>query len=102
MAHSDAEHSYIPPLLAVGSVHHHLIRQGLRIKASIVIDTAQCWNTHHFGCLIGYGAAAVCPYLVLETVRQWWSDDKTQKLMEKGQDRALYHCCCPKQLPQGD
>jgi len=89
MAGLDAEHSYIPPLLAVGSVHHHLIRQGLRIKASIVIDTAQCWNTHHFGCLMGYGAAAVCPYLVLETVRQWWSDPKTQKLMEKGK---IAHC----------
>ncbi|NJO39691.1 MAG: glutamate synthase large subunit [Cyanobacteria bacterium CRU_2_1] len=76
------DYSYIPPMLAVGAVHHHLIRQGLRMKASIVIDTAQCWNTHHFACLIGYGASAVCPYLAWETVRQWWSDSKTQKLME--------------------
>ncbi len=78
------EYSYIPPLLAVGAVHHHLIREGLRLKASIVIDTAQCWSTHHFACLIGYGASAVCPYLALETVRQWWSDPKTQKFMERG------------------
>ncbi|MBD3880876.1 glutamate synthase subunit alpha [Phormidium tenue FACHB-886] len=78
------EYSYIPPLLAVGAVHHHLIRQGLRMKASIVIDTAQCWNTHHFGCLIGYGASAVCPYLALETVRHWWADAKTQSMMERG------------------
>ena len=80
----DAEHSYIPPLLAVGAVHHHLIRQGLRMKASLVVDTAQCWSTHHFACLIGYGASAVCPHLALETVRQWWSDLKTQKLMSLG------------------
>jgi len=80
----DPEHTYIPPLLAVGAVHHHLIRQGLRMKASLVIDTAQCWNTHHFGCLLGYGASAVCPYMAFETVRQWWSEPKTQKLMAAG------------------
>ena len=78
------ERSYIPPLLAVGAVHHHLIRQGLRLQASIVVDTAQCWSTHHYACLIGYGASAVCPYLALETVRAWWNDAKTQKMMERG------------------
>ncbi|MGL6339424.1 MAG: glutamate synthase central domain-containing protein, partial [Waterburya sp.] len=76
------EYSYIPPLLAVGAVHHHLIRQGLRLRASLVVDTAQCWSTHHFACLIGYGASAVCPYLTLESVRQWWNDPKTQNLMQ--------------------
>jgi glutamate synthase (ferredoxin) len=80
----DATHSYIPPMAAVGAVHHHLIRQGLRTKVSLIVDTAQCWSTHHFACLIGYGASAVCPYLALESVRQWWSDDKTQKLMANG------------------
>ncbi|HEY9749678.1 MAG TPA: glutamate synthase-related protein, partial [Allocoleopsis sp.] len=81
--------SYIPPLLAVGAVHHHLIRKGLRMKASLVVDTAQCWSTHHFACLIGYGAAAVCPYLAWESVRQWWADSKTQKLMERGKIQKL-------------
>ena len=75
------EYSYIPPLLAVGAVHHHLIRQGLRLRTSLVVDTAQCWSTHHYACLIGYGASAVCPYLALESVRQWWNDPKTQKLI---------------------
>ncbi|MEH2456943.1 glutamate synthase-related protein [Nostoc sp.] len=75
------EYTYIPPLLAVGAVHHHLIREGLRMKTSLIINTAQCWSTHHFGCLIGYGAGAVCPYMALDTVRDWWSDPKTQKLM---------------------
>jgi glutamate synthase (ferredoxin) len=84
-----ADYTYIPPLLAVGAVHHHLIRQGLRMKASIVVDTAQCWSTHHFACLIGYGASAVCPYLALETVRQWWSDSKTQSLMERGKLKSI-------------
>ncbi|MCG9890127.1 MAG: glutamate synthase-related protein [Thermosynechococcaceae cyanobacterium MS004] len=76
--------SYIPPLVAVGAVHHHLIREGLRMQASLIVDTAQCWSTHHFACLIGYGASAVCPYLALESVRQWWADERTQKLMERG------------------
>jgi glutamate synthase (ferredoxin) len=83
-----AELSYIPPLLAVGAVHHHLIRQGLRMKASLVVDTAQAWSTHHFACLIGYGASAVCPYLALETVRQWWADGRTQALMERGKIKS--------------
>ena len=84
-----ADFSYIPPMLAVGAVHHHLIRQGLRMKASLVVDTAQCWSTHHFACLIGYGASAVCPYLALETVRQWWLDPKTQSFMERGKLKAI-------------
>jgi glutamate synthase (ferredoxin) len=84
-----AEYSYIPPLLAVGAVHHHLIRQGLRMKASLVVDTAQCWSTHHFACLTGFGASAVCPYLALETVRQWWADPKTQSFMERGKLKAI-------------
>ncbi|MGK7900339.1 MAG: glutamate synthase-related protein, partial [Hormoscilla sp.] len=76
--------TYIPPLLAVGAVHNDLNRVGLRCRTSIIIDTAQCWSTHHFACLIGYGASAVCPYLALETVRHWWSDSKTQNMMQRG------------------
>lgn len=85
----EEDYSYIPPLLAVGAVHHHLIRLGLRMKASLIVDTAQCWSTHHFACLIGYGASAICPYLALESVRQWVADPKTQKLMENGKVKAI-------------
>ena len=76
--------TYIPPLLAVGAVHHHLLRKGLRLKTSIVIDTAQCWSTHHIACLIGYGASAICPWLMWETTRHWWQLPKTQKLISDG------------------
>jgi glutamate synthase (ferredoxin) len=79
-----SEYSYIPPLLAVGAVHHHLISEGLRTKTSLIVNTAQCWSTHHFACLIGYGAGAVCPYMALDTVRDWWFDPKTQQFMERG------------------
>ncbi|WP_425590764.1 glutamate synthase large subunit [Cyanobacterium sp. DS4] len=76
------EYSYIPPLLAIGAVHQHLIKEGLRLKTSLIADTAQCWSTHHYACLIGFGASAVCPYLTLNTVSAWWRDEKTQKLMD--------------------
>lgn len=78
------DYTYIPPLLAVGAVHHFLIKEGLRTQASLVVNTAQCWSTHHFACLIGYGADAVCPYLALKTVQDWWADPKTQQFMERG------------------
>ncbi|CAN6206347.1 unnamed protein product [Urochloa humidicola] len=74
----------IPILLAVGAIHQHLIQSGLRMSASIVADTAQCFSTHHFACLIGYGASAVCPYLALETCRQWRLSNKTVNLMRNG------------------
>ena len=91
------EYSYIPPLLAVGAVHHHLIRTGLRLKASIVADTAQCWSTHHFACLIGYGASAVCPYLAWSTVSNWWKSSKTQNLMAKGKIEEISQATALKQ-----
>nr|YP_010902433.1 glutamate synthase [Hypnea nidifica]WCH54288.1 glutamate synthase [Hypnea nidifica] len=75
---------FIPPLLIVGAVHHYLINNQLRHKVSLVVETAQCWNTHHFACLIGYGASAVCPYAAFLTVRSWWYNSRTQKLMSKG------------------
>jgi glutamate synthase (ferredoxin) len=76
--------TYIPPLLAVGAVHHHLLRLGLRLQSSIVVDTAQCWSTHHLACLIGYGASAVCPWLAWETTRHWLAHPKTRSLIERG------------------
>nr|YP_009312841.1 Glutamate synthase [Helminthora furcellata]SCW21095.1 Glutamate synthase [Helminthora furcellata]SCW23955.1 Glutamate synthase [Helminthora furcellata] len=75
---------FIPPLLIVGAVHHHLIEHNLRQQVSIVVETAQCWNTHHFACLIGYGASAVCPYLAFQTARNWCYHPRTQKLMNNG------------------
>ena len=80
----NSTHTYIPPLLATGAVHHHLLSKGLRLNASLVIETAQCWSTHHFACLIGYGASAICPWLTWETTRHWWNLPKTQKLFETG------------------
>jgi glutamate synthase (ferredoxin) len=76
--------TYVPPMIAVGAVHHRLIDEGLRMDAGIIVETGSAWSTHHFACLIGYGANAVHPYLALETVRQWHGSDKTQSMMESG------------------
>ncbi|MEE8314852.1 MAG: glutamate synthase large subunit [Myxococcota bacterium] len=58
----------IPSLLATGAVHHHLIRCGERMNCGIVVETAEAREVAHFACLIGYGAAAINPYLALETI----------------------------------
>src|SRR5687768_12644456 len=58
----------IPSALAVAAVHHHLIRKGLRWRASIVAETGEAREVSHLALLIAYGASAVHPYLALETV----------------------------------
>ncbi|OEF22618.1 glutamate synthase large subunit [Vibrio rumoiensis] len=65
---TNSNHAAIPAMLAVGAVHHHLIRKGLRAKCDIVVETGDARETHHFATLIGYGANAVNPYLVTETI----------------------------------
>ncbi|MDW7980306.1 MAG: glutamate synthase central domain-containing protein, partial [Verrucomicrobiales bacterium] len=57
----------IPALLAVGALHHHLIRKGTRTKVSIVLESGEPREVHHFALLIGYGCAAINPYLAFET-----------------------------------
>jgi glutamate synthase domain-containing protein 2/glutamate synthase domain-containing protein 1/glutamate synthase domain-containing protein 3 len=58
----------IPALLACAGVHHHLLRSGTRTRASIVMETGEAREMHHFAMLIGYGANAVNPYLAFETI----------------------------------
>ena len=58
----------IPSLLTVSAVHHHLIRNGTRTKAGLVMESGDAREVHHFALLIGYGAGAVNPYLALATV----------------------------------
>jgi glutamate synthase (ferredoxin) len=81
--------TYIPPMLAVGAVHHRLIEDGLRMDAGIVVETGSAWSTHHFACLVGYGANAVHPYLALETVKQWHGQEKIKKMMAAGKLKEI-------------
>jgi glutamate synthase (NADPH/NADH) large chain/glutamate synthase (ferredoxin) len=64
----------LPMLLAISSVHHGLIRAGLRMRASLIADTADCRDVHHFACLLSFGAAAVSPYLVWELAARWQAE----------------------------
>jgi glutamate synthase (NADPH/NADH) large chain len=58
----------IPALLALSSIHQHLVREGLRTTAGLVVETGTAREVHHFGVLAGYGAEAVHPYLAMETL----------------------------------
>ena len=66
----------IPMALAVGAVHHHLIREGKRMQVSLIAETGDAREEHHFAVLIGYGAAAVNPYLAFSTIIQLAEDDE--------------------------
>jgi glutamate synthase (NADPH/NADH) large chain len=58
----------IPAALATGAVHHHLIRQGLRMQTGLVVETGEAREVHHFCVLAGFGAEAINPYLALQTL----------------------------------
>ena len=60
----------IPALLASSAIHQHLVREGLRTTAGLVVETGSAREVHHFGVLAGYGAEAVHPYLALETLAE--------------------------------
>lgn len=64
----DQHHASIPILLACSGLHHYLIRQGMRNKVSLLAETGEARDMHHFALLIGYGVHAVNPYLALETI----------------------------------
>ncbi|MFG3255765.1 glutamate synthase large subunit [Streptomyces sp. NPDC048172] len=66
--HSDAEHAPIPSLLLTSAVHHHLIRTKQRTRVGLLIEAGDVREVHHVALLIGYGAAAVNPYLAMESV----------------------------------
>ena len=65
-----AERVPIPAALVTAAVHHHLIRQGLRMQTGLVVETGEAREVHHFCVLAGYGAEAVNPYLAFQTLEQ--------------------------------
>ena len=63
-----AERVAMPALLATAAVHHHLVREGTRLQSGLVVETGQAKEIHHVACLIGYGASAVNPYVMFESL----------------------------------
>src|SRR5207249_1727627 len=55
--------------------HHHLIRQGRRMKADLLVETGQVWDVHSFALLLGYGASAINPYLAIESIAAEIADE---------------------------
>jgi glutamate synthase (ferredoxin) len=64
----DREYAPIPSLLATSGLHHHLVREGTRTKATLIVETGDAREVHHYCLLIGYGASAINPYLAFETL----------------------------------
>src|SRR6185369_1613537 len=77
----------IPALLALSAVHQHLVREGLRTTAGLVVETGSAREVHHFSVLAGYGAEAVHPYLALETLAALHNDLPS----ELGTEKATYN-----------
>jgi len=78
----------IPSLLAVSSVHHHLVREGTRLRAGIVLESGEPREVHHFATLIGYGASAINPYVMLETLDELVAQGRIVRTGENGDPPA--------------
>ncbi len=75
----------IPALLAVSTIHHHLIREGTRTQVGFVLESGEPLEVHHFALLLGYGATAINPYLAFETI----SDEIKQGIWEIEEEKAV-------------
>ena len=79
----------IPSLLLTGTVHHHLIKQKSRTRAGLVVEAGDVRECHHVALLVGYGAAAVNPYLAIESVRDLVRRGVIQNVSEKKAEANL-------------
>ena len=75
----DENHVAIPSLLAISALQQHLVRTKKRTKLSIILETAEPREVHHFATLIGFGASAINPYLALDTIREMVNTDMLDK-----------------------
>ncbi len=82
-----AEQLPIPAVLALSAIHQHLIREGVRTSAGLVVETGSAREVHHFAVLAGYGAEAVHPYLAMETLAAMHQDLPVDMSAEK----AIYN-----------
>src|SRR5271165_5362729 len=79
----------IPSLLAVAAVHHHLVLQGTRLRAGIILESGEPREVHHFATLIGYGVSAVNPYLLLETLDKLVLEGRIVRTDQDGREVAI-------------
>ena len=86
----DKDNIPIPVLLAVAGLHHHLIRQGLRSLAGIVVESGEAREVMHHALLIGYGANAVCAHVAFSTIRSMVEDDSLERRVTSDQAMDAY------------
>src|SRR5213593_3128228 len=86
---ADREHAAVPMLVAVGAVHQHLLRKGLRTRLGLVAEAGDAWDVHHVAALIGYGAEAVHPWLALESVRALVAGDDAPATFRAAAEKGL-------------
>ena len=86
----NAEYAPIPALLAVSAVHHHLIREGTRVSVALIVETGDAREVHHFATLLGYGASAINPYLVFETMDQMIQEGYLPEGITRAKARANF------------
>jgi len=86
----DAAHVAIPSLLALSAVQQHLVREGTRMQAGIVVETADAREVHDVALLIGYGAAAVNPYLALDSVAELVTTGRVPGPVEAASERYIH------------
>jgi len=88
-------HAPIPALLAVSAVHHHLIRAGKRSRCSLIVESGEPREVHHFAMLVGYGATAINPYLAFDSIHDLYDLNVLPKLDGNAhaddQHDAVYH-----------
>lgn len=80
------DNAAIPALMAVSGLHHHLIKQGTRAQVSIILESGEPREVHHFALLLGYGADLINPYLALETVEFLCKTGEVKTEAEKAKD----------------
>jgi hypothetical protein len=83
----DAKNAAMPTLLVMGGLHHHLVRSGTRTRVSIILETGEAREVHHFSTLIGYGADAINPYMAFDSIHQMIKD----QMLDMDFDKAVYN-----------
>lgn len=80
----------IPSLLALGAVQHHLVRNKIRTKASLIVECGDAVEVHHFATLVGFGASAIYPYMAFDTIAELVRNEKLEKPLTIQEANAKY------------
>lgn len=84
------EYAPLPALLAIGAVHHHLVKKALRSQIGIIVESAEPREVHHFALLFGYGADCINPYLAYESIRYLADNGELDLKKEKALNNYIH------------